>query len=217
MTFGRNDWFIKVPGYCVSLMELRVGSAPGRLPFTKHNFFYGVCCVKPCQRLGEWLLHKGNGAAMKSNIRTRPTSYWDVITPSCFQQCICGLDTEPWKPSFLEKKIEPRAHLGFSLPGMNKRRSSRSISPWASLKVSAADGRCEKRRSCINNSLVSFGGCWNINKRACRYIISQQRRQQQWRCGGVSGGCVLESHYKSHNTEPQPHKQAWLVPRATWQ
>lgn len=33
--------------------------------------------------------------------------------------------------------------------------------------------------------------------------------------GGGGCVCVLESHYKSHNTEPQPHKQARLVPQAT--
>lgn len=51
-----------------------------------------------------------------------------------------------------------------------------------------------------------FRGFWNINKRACRYIILLQQLWQQRE--NVSELC-----YKSHNTATPPN-QAWLVPQA---
>lgn len=52
--------------------------------------------------------------------------------------------------------------------------------------------RCEKRHSCINNPLVSFGGCWNINKKGSQVhhfaAAAAMAAGGEW--GAVEGVCL---------------------------
>lgn len=101
--------------------------------------------------------------------------------------------------SILEKKGNEN---GCTAPALFYREPLKKSSPsiWKDLK----EAQLHKQSSQV------FRGFWNINKRACRYIILQQQLWEQREN-------VFESHYKSHNTATALHIQAWLVPKATWQ
>lgn len=65
--------------------------------------------------------------------------------------------------------------------------------PWASKKYPPSIWKHVKEAQLHKHSSKVFRGFWNINKRACRYILQQEQLWQRREN-------VFESYYKSHNT-----------------
>lgn len=113
--------------------------------------------------------------------------------------------------SFLQKQRQGH-HINFSLEETACKKGTALARFYTEplKKLSPSIWKDLKEPQLHKQSARIFRGFWNINKRACRYIILQQQLWQQREN-------VLESYYKSHNTATALHIQAWLVPQATWQ